>query len=259
MVIPTFTLNDGNQIPALAFGSRTELCGKVTTLTFVVQPFHFLIIVEDATEAIVCAFHAGFSHVDTAALYGNEESVGRAVRESGFDRADLYVTTKYDGGDIPTAIRGSLDRLGIKSVDLYLIHTPRSVGVSNFSVAQLRTIVETGEPKPAVNQIFRNPYNHASHKALLAYSAEQRIVRLTTAPCGPVDPVLAQLARRIGGTPGQVLFKWVLAKGAAVVTTTSKSARIGEYLASVELPDLLPEEVVAIDGAGAQKTWASET
>ncbi|KAI0055614.1 Aldo/keto reductase [Artomyces pyxidatus] len=265
MAMPTVRLNDGNEIPAIAFGTGSALGGK------------------DATEAVNRALQAGFAHIDTATIYRNEQTVGRAIRESRLDRAELFLTTKYGEGDIQTEIRISLEKLGVGYVDLYLIHLPwlvekdfagawrefvkikknglaKSIGVSNFTVEQLRTIIETGEIKPAVNQIRLHPCNYASQRALLEYSAAHGIVieaygslyPITTAPGSPVARVLAEVAQRIGGTPAQVVFKWVLAKGAVVVTTTGKRARLDEYLAAPELPALLPEEVAAIDAAGAQ-------
>ncbi|KAI0057694.1 Aldo/keto reductase, partial [Artomyces pyxidatus] len=235
-------------LTAIAFGTGSALRGK------------------DAMEYVDRALEAGFSHIDTAAMYQNEDSVGLAIRESGLDRSDLYITTKYGGGDIQDSVRSSLYKLGVKSVDLYLIHNPRlvandfegawaefvkikesglakSIGVSNFTVEQLQTIVKTGKTKPAVNQIRFHPYNYASYEDLLAYSAKHDIVieaygslaPITTYPAGPLTPVLNQIAARIHGTPAQVIFKWVLAKGAVIVTTTSKPARLQEYLAVADL------------------------
>ncbi|KAA1478082.1 Aldo/keto reductase [Dentipellis sp. KUC8613] len=265
MSIPTVTLNDGNKIPVIGFGTGSSLYEK------------------DATEYVDHALEAGFSHIDTAAIYKNESSVGEAIRASGLERSDLWVTTKYDGGDILQGIQTSLSKLGLKSVDLYLIHFPRlvssdfegaweefeklkkdglakSIGVSNFSVQDLKTVVNSGSITPSVNQIRLHPYNYASYKDLLAYSAQHNIVieaygslaPITTYPGGPVDKVLATIAKRIGGTPAQVIFKWVIAKGAVVVTTTSKESRLKEYLAVVDLPDLTADEIAAIEEAGAK-------
>ncbi|KAI0043787.1 Aldo/keto reductase [Auriscalpium vulgare] len=263
MATPSLLLNDGYKIPVLAFGTGSALYGR------------------SATEYVDRALNAGFSHIDTAALYRNEDSVGDAIHESGLDRSDLYVTTKYGGGDIRESINSSLSQLGLKFVDLYLIHQPglvkdigsawdefvklkddglaKSIGVSNFNVEQLQATIKTGKTKPAVNQIRFHPYNYASYKDLLEYSAKHGIVveaygslaPITKTPGGPLDPVLAAIAKRIGGTPAQVIFKWVIAKGAVVVTTTSRPERLKEYLAVPELPDLTDAEVASIDAAGA--------
>jgi diketogulonate reductase-like aldo/keto reductase len=110
------------------------------------------------------------------------------------------------------------------------------------------------------SQINLHPYNYASWKDVLEFSEKHGIVTeaygtlapITTYPGGPVDPVLAAIARRIGGTPGQVIFKWAHAKGFVVVTTTARRARMDEYLRVVHLPELTPGEVEAIDQASAQ-------
>lgn len=265
MSFPTIALNDRNKIPAIAFGTGSKFFRK------------------DVTQYVDQALESGFSHIDTAAVYGNEEFVGTAIRESGLDRSELYITTKYDGGDIQQSIRSSLDKLDVKSVDLYLIHFPRlvehdfegtwreienikeaglakSIGVSNFSLDDLKSVVKSARIKPAVNQIRFHPYNFSSYKDVLEYSAKHGIVTeaygslapITQFPNGSLDPVLATIAKRIGGTPAQVIFKWVLAKGAVIVTTSSKTERLQEYLAVADLSDLTPEEVAAIDEAGAK-------
>jgi len=236
------------------------------------------------TEIVEQAFHSGFSHIDCAAFYANEEFVGTAIRESGVARRDLWITTKYDGGEVLDAVHASLHKLGVEHLDLYLIHGPwiipngdverlwddiievreagltESIGVSNFTLELLQRVVEMGKVLPAVNQINLHPYNYASWKDVLEFSAKHGIVTeaygtlapITTYPGGPVDPVLAAIARRIGGTPGQVIFKWAHAKGFVVVTTTARRARMDEYLRVVHLPELTPGEVEAIDQASAQ-------
>jgi len=132
--------------------------------------------------------------------------------------------------------------------------------VSNFTLEWLRRIVKTGKVVPAVNQIHLHPYNYASWRDALAFSAKHGIAieaygslaPITTYPGGPLDTVLATIARRIGGTPGQVIFKWAHAKSIVVVTTTARRTRLDEYLNVVHLPDLTSEEVEAIDEAGAK-------
>lgn len=267
MSIPTSLLNDGNQIPVLAFGTGSKFKSK------------------DVTAVVEQALEAGFSHIDTAAFYANEHFVGAAIRESGLSREDVWVTGKYDGSDddVQGAVRTTLRKLGLAHLNLYLVHglwtivnddveklwghmvevreagLARSIGVSNFTLELLQRVVKTGKTVPAVNQIEFHPYNYASWKEALEFSAKHGIVTeaygslapLTKYPGGPVDPVLATIARRIGGSPGQVLFKWVHAKGFVVVTTTERRSRLDEYLAVVHLPDLTPDEIEAIDKAGA--------
>ncbi|KAG6816538.1 hypothetical protein H0H87_005315 [Tephrocybe sp. NHM501043] len=258
-------LNDGNEIPAIAFGSGSALYGK------------------DAADYVVQAIEAGFSHLDTAQVYKNEESVGVAIRESGLSRDELFVTTKYWSGPIQQSARESLSKLGLKYVDLYLIHQPyliahdferswkeleqikedglaKSIGVSNFNLEQLQTIVKSARIKPAVNQIQFHPYNYAQHKSLLEYSAKHGIVTeaygslapLTKFPGGPVEEPVNAAAKRLGITPNQVIFAWVKAKGVVIVTTSSKKSRLEEYLAVGDLSSLTKDEIAAIDQAGAK-------
>ncbi|KAG6810669.1 hypothetical protein H0H92_010817 [Tricholoma furcatifolium] len=258
-------LNDGNEIPEIGFGTGSALYRK------------------DATDSVIQAIEAGFSHLDTAQIYDNEESVGEAIRETGLLRNDLFVTTKYWQGPIQTSIRESLQKLGLKYVDLYLIHQPRfaapdfegtwrefekikddglarSIGVSNFNLTELQTIVKTARIKPAVNQILFHPYNYAENKALLEYSAKHGIVTaaysslapITKYPGGPVDAPVNAAAQRLSITPNQVIFLWVKAKGVVIITTSSKKKRLEEYLAVGDLPSLTEEEIAAIDAAGVK-------
>ncbi|EPQ50985.1 Aldo/keto reductase [Gloeophyllum trabeum ATCC 11539] len=258
-------LNDGTEIPAIAFGTGSVWKGK------------------DVTKYVEQAVETGFSHIDTAAIYKTESNVGQAIRETGLSRSDLYITTKYDGGDIQGAIRDSLALLGIKHVDLYLIHAPlflpgsiedgwrefekikesglaTSIGVSNFNLEELQKLVKSAKVIPAVNQIRFHPYNYAENKELLDYAAKHGIIieayssltPITKAPGGPVDKPVAAAAERLGATPVQVILKWVQQKGAVIVTTSSKKEHLEEYLAVADLPDLTDDEIAAIDEAGAK-------
>ncbi|KAL0961394.1 hypothetical protein HGRIS_006345 [Hohenbuehelia grisea] len=264
MAIDTVKLNDGNEIPAIAFGTGTFWKGK------------------DVVSFVEQAIESGFSHIDTAQAYDTEEGVGAALRESGLERAEVYVTSKYGGGDIQDAVRTSLHKLGLKQLDLYLIHTPgfvgneferswrefekikedglaKSIGVSNFSVSQLQKLIKTAKITPAVNQIRLHPYNYTESKPLLEYAAQHGIIieayssltPITRYPGGPVDEPVAKAAKRLGATPTQVILLWVRSKGAVIVTTTSKKEHLQEYLAVADLPPLTEEEVAAIDAAGA--------
>ncbi|KAJ8691650.1 hypothetical protein PTI98_011200 [Pleurotus ostreatus] len=266
MSFGTIKLNDGNELPAIAFGTGSVWKDK------------------EVTEFVEQAIESGYSHIDTAAVYHTEKDVGNAIKESGLDRQSLYITSKYDGGDIPSAIRDSLDNLGLKQLDLYLIHTPffvpnqdfesawkefekikedglaRSIGVSNFTVENLQKIVKTAKILPAVNQIQFHPYNLPQYKETLEYCAKHGIVieaysslaPITRFPGGPVDAPVAKAAQRLGATPTQVLLAWVRAKGAVIVTTSSKKEHLEEYLAVADLGPLTEDEVAAIDKAGAQ-------
>ncbi|VDC04226.1 unnamed protein product [Peniophora sp. CBMAI 1063] len=262
--IPTFDLNDGNKIPVIAFGSGTRFYQK------------------PAEEAAKMAIDVGFNHIDAAAIYLNEEDVGRAIKAAG---KPVYVCTKYDGGDEQEEFRKSLTKLQLSQVDLYLHHHPKvskdgdhakawkqfekmvdgglakSVGVSNFEVSELSAILGSNPRiKPAVNQIRLHPYNYAASKPLLDLCAEHGIVvtafrlllPLTRAPGGPVDAVIARIAERIGGSAAQVLFKWALAKRVVIITTSEREERLKEYLATFKLPDLTDEEIAEIEKAGKE-------
>ncbi|KAG6809711.1 hypothetical protein H0H92_015046 [Tricholoma furcatifolium] len=265
MPFGTVKLNDGNEIPAIGFGSGSVNKGR------------------DATDLVARAIESGFSHIDTAQAYQNEESVGVAIRESGLARDALFVTTKYKSGGYREAFNESLHKLGLKYVDLYLIHTPgfvapdfegswraleqfkeegltKSIGVSNFEVEHLQTIIKIAKIKPAVNQIEFHPYTYAKNKPLLEYAAKHGIViegysslaPITKYPGGPVDAPINAIVKRLGITPNQVIFAWVKAKGVVIVTTSSRKERLEEYLAVGDLPPLSDEDIAAIDEAGAK-------
>jgi len=259
-------LNDGNKIPSIAYGTGSVNKHK------------------DIHEYIELALDTGFSHIDTAQGYENEEAVAIAIRESGLNRSELYITTKYGGGNIEEAIHTSLNKLEIKQLDLYLIHSPtliengdfegawreferfkqegltKSIGVSNFTVADLQKLLKTAHIKPAVNQIRLHPYNYAENASLLDYHSVHGIVTeaygslasITTFPKGPVDIPVEKAAKRLGITPTQVIFLWVKAKGAVIVTTSSSKQHLEQYFGSGDLPPLTQEEVAAIDAAGAK-------
>jgi len=225
------------------------------------------------------ALETGFVHIDTAAYYANEESVGAGLRQSGLARSDFYITTKYNTGDVREAFEASLNKLGLKKLDLYLIHGPRgdlpfiwkgleqaqkdglttSIGVSNFTVDHLQEILKVATVTPAVNQIFFNPYNYHEHKDLIKFAAEHRILLeaysslapITRYPGGPVDKPVLAAAKRLGATPTQVILAWVRSKGVAIVTTSSTKEHLREYLGVSELLPLTEEEITAIDEAGA--------
>ncbi|KAF8644679.1 hypothetical protein AX16_008339 [Volvariella volvacea WC 439] len=265
MPFGTIPLNDGHEIPVIAFGTGS------------VMKDH------NATASVEQALETGFSHIDTAQVYHNEESVGVAIRESGLSRSELYVTSKYGGGNIQQRIRESLSRLGLKHLDLYLIHHPsfitgdlasawrefekikedglsKSIGVSNFTLPLLQQLLKTAYVKPAVNQIRFHPYNYAENKELLEYSKRHGIVTeayssltpITQYPGGPVDVPVQAAADRRGVAPGQIILAWVRAKGVVIVTTSSKKERLEQYLAAADIEPLTEEEIAAIDEAGAK-------
>ncbi|KAJ7905707.1 oxidoreductase [Mycena olivaceomarginata] len=246
MSIPTVKLNDGSEIPAIAFGTGTALFGK------------------DCTDAIRLAINSGFTHLDGAQAYNNEAFLGDGIKAAGKPRSELYLVTKLKPGlkaaDVKTSLIDSLQKLGVDFVDLFLIHAPprgpvkpedgtiqdlwhameavhteglaKSIGVSNFTVEDLKAIAGS-KIAPAVNQIELHPYIWKAAEPIVKYGRENGgtvpasyggLSPLVRAAGGPVDEVLPPIAERLGKalgkpvTPAQVLSKWVSHKGAIVVT-----------------------------------------
>ncbi|KAI0290522.1 NADP-dependent oxidoreductase domain-containing protein, partial [Multifurca ochricompacta] len=196
---------------------------------------------QDMAEIVEQALEAGFSHLDTAAIYANEQFVGKATRESGLGREDVWATTKYDDGVVSEEVHS----IGITHPDPYLVHglwsietmtlrrlleemnkvkhagLAKSIGVSNFILDLLQRTIKTGKRVPAVKQIRLHLYNYASWKDVLEFSAKRGIVTeaygslasITTSPGGLIDPTLARIAARIGGTSAQVIFTWAHSMG----------------------------------------------
>lgn len=236
--VPTITLNNGRQIPQLGFG------------VFQVPP-------EDVERVVSTALETGYRSIDTAAAYRNEEGVGRAVAASGLPRDEVFVTTKLWNADhgYDEAMRGfdrSAQRLGLETVDLFLIHWPvpeadryvetwkaleklaadgrvGSIGVSNFRAEHLnRLFAETGTV-PAVNQVELHPRFPQSD--LRAMHAEHGIVTEAWSPLGQggellSDPMLTRLAERHGVSPAQVVLRWHLQIGNIVIPKSVTPQRI---------------------------------
>ncbi|KAG1758231.1 NADP-dependent oxidoreductase domain-containing protein [Suillus occidentalis] len=186
------------------------------------------------------------------------------------------------GSTSPTAIRNSVNNIGTPYVDLYLIHNPglavpdiptawaemekvvedglanRSIGVSNFGVKDLEILLASAKIKPAANQILLHPYVHMQQAPIVKYAAEHDIVieaysalqPLTKEPSGPLDAPLNEIATRLGATTDQVLLAWTKAKGAVIVTTSSKKTRLEGYQDAGDI-GLSKEDIAAIDAAGA--------
>ncbi|HEV7438833.1 MAG TPA: aldo/keto reductase [Methylobacterium sp.] len=256
--IPTLTLNDGRPMPQLGFG--------------VYQ------LEEARTPDIVGrAIAAGYRSIDTAAIYGNEAGVGRAIREAEVARDDLFVTTKLWNDDqgldgTRRAFDQSLDRLGLDRVDLYLIHWPcpekglfvetwkalirfreegraSSIGVSNFTPAHLQRIISETGIVPVVNQIELHP--HFQQPALREAHARHGIVTESWSPLGQgkelADPVLSEIARAHGRTPAQVALRWHVQNGFVAIPKTATPARIAENVALFDFT-LSPDEMARIAG-----------
>jgi 2,5-diketo-D-gluconate reductase A len=258
--VSTVTLNDGRRIPQLGFG------------VFKVPP-------EQTQETVEKAFEAGYRHIDTAQMYGNEAGVGAALKAAGIPREELWVTTKLNNGfhrpdDARREFGASLDRLGLDQVDLFLIHWPlptrydgdyastwrtltelhddgraRSIGVSNFEPDHLRTIIDETGIVPAVNQIEVHPF--FTNEAARAADAEHGIATEAWAPIakGRVndDPTITEIAARLDRTPAQVALRWHVQRGDIVFPKSMRAERMAENFAIFDF-ELSDEDVATISG-----------
>jgi len=231
----------------------------------------------EAYQAVRAALDLGYRHVDTAAIYGNERDVGKAIKDSGVPREEVFVTTKLwndDHGDPMGACEASLGRLGLDYVDLYLIHFPvprrraswaalgelqragkcRSIGVSNYTVDHL----EEQELRPAVNQVELHPF--LQQPDLRARCAERGVVVQAYSPLVHGErmdhPALVRVARALGRTPAQVLLRWGLQHGLVVLPKSVRRERIAEnaQLFDFTIP---PAEMAALDALdeGLRTCW----
>lgn len=237
-------------------------------------------------RAVLDAFEAGYRHVDTAATYGNERDVGAAIRDSGLDRDDVFVTTKLwndDHGYDPAlrALDASLDRLGLEQVDLYLIHWPvegrrgeswralehaleegltRAIGVSNYVGHHLQELLGECRIVPAVNQIELHPFNYRSRRDVLELCREHEIVVEAYSPLTKArrldEPVLAEIGRDHGKSPAQVLLRYQIEKGHVVIPKSGDPERIRENAAIFDF-ELDAREMERLDGLdeGLATSW----
>jgi 2,5-diketo-D-gluconate reductase A len=257
--VPTIQLNDGHRIPQLGFG------------VFRVDPNEAERIVTDALEV-------GYRHIDTAAIYGNEAGVGRAIEKSGIDRDELFITTKLWNSDQGTqsavdAMELSLEKLGLETVDLYLIHWPRpdldryvdswltleqlqadgktrSIGVSNFQRPHLERVLAEGTVVPAVDQLELHPA--FAQRDLRAFGAEHGIHIQSWGPLGQgkydlfEEKAVQDAAAAHGATPAQVVIRWHLQNDIIVFPKTNSRERMAENF-DVFGFELSPDEIAAID------------
>ncbi len=236
----TVTLNNGVNIPVIGLGVFQSPAGGVTK------------------QAILDSLEAGYRHIDTARIYGNEVDVGMAVAESRLPREDIFITTKLwnaDQGYESTldACEISLGKMGIDYVDLYLMHWPvegrrleswtameelldkgrcRSIGVSNFMVHHLEELLEKAHVVPAINQIEMSPYNYLQRKETLDLCHSTGIVIEAYSPLTKGkklnDPRLVELAAKYGKTTAQLLIRWALEKQYVVLPKSVNKDRIVE-------------------------------
>jgi 2,5-diketo-D-gluconate reductase A len=253
---PTRELVDGGRMPVLGLGVYQMAEGRETE------------------QAVEWALEAGYRLIDTASVYRNERSVGAALRRSGLQREDVFVTTKLMPLQ-PSAARAldhSLRRLGVDYVDLYLIHFPlplanarvwrqlerlqergraRAVGVSNFGRDRLARLIASAASVPAVNQVQFSPYHY--RRRLLEYCDEQGVVLEGFNPLargvGPSDPTIIGIAERLDRTPAQVMLRWAIQHGAVVIPKSSQKERIrsNAQLFDFELADADMKTLDALD------------
>jgi 2,5-diketo-D-gluconate reductase A len=258
--VPTLTLNNGVEIPQLGFG------------VFQIPP-------DETVAATRTALDIGYRHIDTAQMYGNETEVGQAVRESGLDRAEVFVTSKLnnnrqDRDDILRSFDQTLEALGFDQLDLFLIHWPlpgvsdyvqrwkvmeeiyaggrvRAIGVSNFQLHHLRTLFGSSEIRPAVNQVEVHPF--LTQDELRAFDADHEIVTEAWAPIarGKVDDdaVIRRVAEQVGRTPAQVTLRWHVQRGDVVFPKSVTRSRVEENfdIFDFELDDQQMAAITALD------------
>jgi len=257
--VPEIMLNNGRTIPQLGFG------------VFLVEP-------DDTVAAVSTALQTGYRHIDTAEGYGNEKEVGEAIRKSGLDRADVFVTSKLDNSshrpdDARRAFDASLDALGFDYLDLFLIHWPlptrydgdfvstwqtleefyrdgraRSIGVSNFQAHHLRRLHTETEIPPAVDQFECHPY--LTQDDLRAFCGQHQIAVEGWAPLARggellADPEIGTIAERAGKTPAQVVLRWHIERGDIIFPKSVTPARIRENFDIFDF-ELSSEEVATI-------------
>jgi 2,5-diketo-D-gluconate reductase A len=258
--VPVVTLRDGAKIPQMGFG------------VFQVPP-------EDTAAVVDKALATGYRHVDTAAAYENEAGVGQALRASGLDRGDVFITTKCFNDDhgyeqATRALRASLDRLEMDYVDLYLIHWPvpsqdryvetwkafieaqehglvRSIGVSNFQPAHLERLVQETGVTPSINQVELHP--RLGQQGLRRTHADLGVVTEAWSPLaqGEVldDPVITSIAEAHERTPGQVVLRWHIQLGNVVIPKSVTPDRIQQnlHVFDFELSDEEMSDIESLD------------
>lgn len=247
-------LNNGVEIPLLGFGVYQIPAGEATE------------------QAVLSALELGYRHIDTASFYGNEADVGRAIRKSGIPRAELFVTTKL----WPTqffqpekAFEKSCRLLGLDYVDLYLLHWPspigkehawkglerlykakriRAIGVSNYSVGQLQTLLKKADVPPAVNQVEFSPFSYK--KELLEFCQTQGVQLEAYSPLTrgkKLDhPALQDLAKRLGKTEAQILLRWAIQHRVVILPKSQRKQRMFENSQIFDFT-IPPEEMQILD------------
>ena len=265
--VSTLTLNNGVVMPALGLG------------VFQTPP-------DETRAAVSAALEAGYRHIDTAAAYGNERQVGEAVTSSGLDRSEVFLETKiwisdYGYDETLHGFTKSARKLGVDQIDLLILHQAlpsdfeatlqayraletllgndkvRAIGVSNFMVDHLTTVLDNASVVPAVNQIEVHPY--FAQREVQALNAAHGILTQAWSPIGGItfyrdgqhtstlqDPTIGDIAKTHGKTPAQVMLRWHVQQGRSVIPKSTKPARIAENIDVFDF-DLTTDELAAID------------
>ena len=251
-------LADGHQMPILGLGVWQVPEGAA------------------CVNAVRSALELGYRHLDTAQGYGNEASVGRALRESGLPRHEVFITTKFHPGrtDPVAEAEQSLRRLGLDFVDLYLVHWPqggpvwawpgmqrsrerglaRSVGVSNFSANDLAAVMAAGSIPPVVNQVQLSPVYY--RRALLEACRRRGVQVEAYSPLGTGQHLnngtVRKVARRVGRTPAQVLLRWCVQRDLVVIPKSTHEERIRENAQIFDFT-LSPQDMAELDALDRTK------
>jgi diketogulonate reductase-like aldo/keto reductase len=248
----TRTLSNGAEIPVMGLGVWQADDGP------------------ECERAVAWALEEGYRLIDTAQAYGNESSVGRAIRSSGIPREEIFLTTKFYPGSRDPRVEAekSLGRLGTDYLDLYLIHWPqggptwawpgmeaaseagltKGIGISNFGASEIQELLKVSQIRPAVNQIQFSPFEY--RRSLVEACEDAGVVAQAYSPLGTGrhlgDPVVERIASATGRTPAQVLIRWAIQKGLSVIPKSTHRERIEENFAVFDF-DLDEESVSALD------------
>lgn len=229
-------LNNGLKMPIVGLGTWQSKKGK------------------ECSDAVLSALKLGYRHIDTAAIYGNEESVGAAIKKSKIPREEIFVTTKLwnsDHNDVKGAFLQSLNRLGLDYVDLYLMHYPvekarnktwkdmeklldtgrvKAIGISNFTQKHISELLKHADIVPAINQVEFSPFLY--QKSLLDYCKENKIQLEAYSPLTRREklghPIIAEIAKRYEKTPAQVMIRWNIEHKVVVIPKSVQEKRIKE-------------------------------